>query len=120
MSATGGAAQEAQAAAGDALPEGFADLAPWLGWALEPERARTAKRVASSMEDIRAFYDAALPRLEAMIRHLEDFRDGEMPPPEHRLYLIALSLVEVANLVELYKRPEAIEACDPLRYRSQR
>ena len=120
MSATGGAAQEAQVPAGDALPEGFADLAPWLGWALEPERARTAKRVASSMEDIRAFYDAALPRLEAMIRHLEDFRDGEMPPPEHHLYLIALSLVEVANLVELYKRPEAIEACDPLRYRSQR
>ncbi len=120
MSANGGAAQEVQAAADDALPGGFADLAPWLGWALEPERARTAKRVASSMGDIRAFYDAALPRLEAMIRHLEGFRDGEMPPPEHRLYLIALSLVEVANLVELYKRPEAVEACDPLRYEAER
>ena len=106
-------------AGADALPESFADLAPWLGWALEPERARTAKRVASSMDEIRAFYDALLPRLEAMIRHLEDFREGEMPAPERRLYLIALSLVEVANLVELYKRPEAVEACDPLRYLSQ-
>ncbi len=36
--------------------------------------------------------------------------------PARRLYLISLSLVEVANLVELYKRREAVEACDPLRY----
>ena len=27
-----------------ALPEAFEDLAPWLDWALEPERARTAKK----------------------------------------------------------------------------
>ena len=100
----------------DALPEAFADLAPWLDWALEPERARTRKREASSMAEIRAFYDALLPRLEEMIRHLEDYRDGDMPSPARRLYLLSLSLVEVANLVELYKRREAVEACDPLRY----
>ena len=99
-----------------ALPEEFADLALWLDWALEPERKRTKKREASSMAEIRAFYDAVLPRLEEMIRHLEGFRDGDMPVPQHRLYLISLSLVEVANLVELYKRREAVEACDPLRY----
>ncbi len=98
------------------LPEAFADLAPWLDWALEPERARTEKREASSMAKIRAFYDAVLPRLEEMIRHLEDYRSGATPTPQHRLYLISLSLVEVANLVELYKRREVVEACDPLRY----
>ena len=100
----------------DALPEAFQDLAPWLDWALEPERTRTEKREASSMVEIRAFYDAVLPRLEEMIRYLEDHRDGGMPAPARRLYLISLSLVEVANLVELYKRREAVEACDPLRY----
>ena len=98
------------------LPDEFADLAPWLDWALEPERARTGKREASSMVEIRAFYDAVLPRLEEMIRYLEGFRERDMPVPQHRLYLISLSLVEVANLVELYKRREAVEACDPLRY----
>ena len=98
------------------LPDEFQDLASWLDWALEPERARTEKREASSMAEIRAFYDAVLPRLEEIIRHLEDFRDDDMPAPQHRLYLISLSLVEVANLVELYKRREAVEACDPLRY----
>ena len=34
----------------------------------------------------------------------------------HRLYLMSLSLVEVATLVELYKQPGAVEACDPLRF----
>ena len=51
-----------------------------------------------------------------MIRHLEDYRGGDMPSPAGRLYLLSLSLVEVANLVELYKRREVVEACDPLRY----
>ena len=111
-----GETEEPHAMAENALPEGFQDLAPWLDWALEPERARTEKREASSMEEIRAFYDALLPRLGETIRHLEEFRDGDMPAPARRLYLMSLSLVEVANLVELYKRREAVEACDPLRY----
>ena len=100
------------------LPEEFRDLLPYLDWALEPERARTEKRVSSSMESIRDFYDAVMPRLEAMILHLEDFRDGPKPAPAQRLYLISLSLVEIANLVELYKRREVFEGCDPLRYAS--
>ena len=111
-----GETEEAHAMTDNSLPEGFEDLAPWLGWALEPERARTEKREASSMEEIRAFYDALLPRLGEMIRHLEEFRDGDIAAPACRLYLMSLSLVEVANLVELYKRREAVEACDPLRY----
>ena len=60
---------------GPSLPEEFGDLQPYLEWALEPERARTEKRVASSMAEIRDFYDTVQPRLEAMIRYLEDFRD---------------------------------------------
>ena len=100
------------------LPEEFRDLLPYLDWALEPERARTEKKVSSSMESIRDFYDAVMPRLEAMILHLEDFRDGPMPAPAHRLYLMSLSLVEIANLVELYKRKGVFEGCDPLRYTS--
>ena len=38
------------------------------------------------------------------------------PAPARRLYLISLSLAEVANMVELYQRREAVEACDPLRF----
>ena len=61
-------AQETQAA--DALPEGFADLAPWLGWALAPESARTAKRVL--------LVDGGDPRL---LRRPPAAAGGDDPPP---------------------------------------
>ena len=103
------------------LPQAFADLAPYMDWALEPERARTAKKAASSMEEIRAFYDAMMPRLEKIMAYLDGVPAGdERPESAHRLHLLALSLVEVANLVEIYKRREIIEACDPLDFNPQR
>ena len=102
------------------LPEGFEDLAPYADWALEPERARTAKKVESSMEELRAFYDAMMPRLEEIIAYLDGVADGDdRPEPAYRLYLMSLSLVEIANLVEIYKRREVIEACDPLHFDPQ-
>ena len=104
------------------LPEAFADLDPHLDWALEPERARTAKKAASSMEEIRAFYDAMMPRLEEIMAYLDGApaRRREAGGRRYRLHLLALSLVEVANLVEIYKRREIIEACDPLDFNPQR
>ena len=85
-----------------ALPEAFEDLAPFIDWALEPERARTEKKVAASLDEIRAFHDAVFPRLDAMIDYLEGFCGDDMPAPERRLFLMFLSLIEVASLVEHY------------------
>ena len=99
-----------------ALPEQFEDLAPFLDWALEPERARIEKKVAASMEEIRAFYDAMMPRLDDILDDLEGFFGHDMPAPVHRLYLMSLSLVEISSLVEQYKQREAVKACDPLRF----
>ena len=98
------------------LPEMFKELEPFANWALEPERARTEEREASSMAEIRAFYDAMMLRFDEILDHLQSHFGGDMPAPAYRLYLMSLSLVEVAILVELYKRREAVEACDPLRY----
>ena len=98
------------------LPERFKELEPFANWALEPERARTEEREASSMAEIRAFYDAMMLRFDEILDHLQSHFGGDMPAPAYRLYLMSLSLVEVAILVELYKRREAVEACDPLRY----
>ena len=66
------------------LPEAFEDLAPWLDWALEPERARAAKKVASSMEEIGAFYDAMMPRMEEIIAYLDGVPDGDERPERRR------------------------------------
>ena len=98
------------------LPAPFENLTPFLDWALEPERARTEKKAESSMEEIRAFYDAMMPRLDELLRYLEGYFGKDLPAPAHRLYLMSLSLVEVSTLVELYKRREAVDACDPLRF----
>ncbi len=46
------------------LPADFADLEPFAAFALETEAERYAKRLASSMDELQAFYDAAFPRLE--------------------------------------------------------
>ena len=102
-----------------ALPDGFEDLVPWLDWALDSERARTAKKMAASMEELRALYDAVMPRMEEIIAYLDSVPGDDLPAPAHRLYLLTLSLVEVSNLVEIYKRREVIEACEPLHFNPQ-
>ena len=72
------------------------------------------------MEELRAFYDAMMPRLDEIIAYLDTVPDGdERPAPAHRLHLMSLSLIEIANLVEIYKRREIIEACDPLHFDPQ-
>ena len=101
------------------LPAPFQDLEPFADWALEPERARTEKKVAASMEEISAFYDAMTRRIERIVDYLEGYFGGDMPASAHRLFLMSLSWVEVVPLVELYERREAVEACDPLRFISQ-
>lgn len=102
------------------LPAPFLDLVPFVDWALEPERARTEKRVAASMEEIRSFYDMMMWRIDEILDYLEGCFGQDMPASAHRLFLMSLSLVEVVLLVENYRGREAIEACDPLRFIPQR
>lgn len=91
-------------------------VALFLDWALESERERTKKKVAATMDAARAFYSAMRPRIDEILDYLEDYFGGDAPAHARRLYLMSLSLVEVTTLVELYKRPGAVDACDPLRF----
>ena len=54
------------------LPPEFADLEPFADWCLPTEAERYAKRLASSMDEMQAFYDAAFPRLEQILAYLDD------------------------------------------------
>ncbi len=101
------------------LPKQFADLERHIDWALEREYERTAKREANSVETVRAFYDAVFPRMEEIAAYLDNFQIDALPGPERRLLWLSLSVVEVSNLVERYKRREAIRAVSPLTYRSE-
>ena len=53
-----------------ALPSEFAALEPYLDWDLATEPERYAKRLASTMAEMQAFYDVAFPKLERRHRVL--------------------------------------------------
>ena len=88
------------------LPPTFAELEPFVDWSLDSEAERLQKRLASSMEEIRAFYSAMLGRIEEALEHLNEFPLDQLPEPEQRLMNMTLSLAEVWVAVELYRRPD--------------
>ena len=88
------------------LPSTFAELEPFLDWSLASETERLEKRLASSMDEIQAFYSAMLGRIDEALEHLNGFPLDGMPEPEQRLMNMTLSLAEVWVAVELYKQPD--------------
>jgi len=87
------------------FPESFKDLEPLAAWALETETARSRKRQASTMAEIQAFYDALLPRMQAVLSYLNRFPPDGLPVQEARLFYLSLALAEVAPAVELFQQP---------------
>lgn len=84
------------------LPEGFAELTPFIDWALPSADERQTIRRTATREQIKAFYDAMLPRLEDILAEADLHPLGQLPPELHPLYNMALSMAEVAPHVELY------------------
>jgi hypothetical protein len=97
----------------NSLPEQFKDLEPFIKWALATEGERVKMRVASTMGEIRAFYDAMLPRMKVVVPYLNEFPLEQMPEDAERLFYMTLSLAEVANAVELYDQPGVVDGFDP-------
>ncbi len=87
-----------------ALPPEFADLEPFAGWCLPTEAERYAKRLASSMDELQAFYDAAFPRLEAILAYLDSLALDSLPDEARRLLELSYSLVNVSFPVEVWRQ----------------
>jgi hypothetical protein len=86
------------------LPAAFADLEPFAAWALPTEYDRFAKRLASSMDELQAFYDAAFPRLRESEEYLRSVSlDGISDEDRNLLWLFA-SLVTVSFPVEVWRQ----------------
>jgi hypothetical protein len=89
------------------LPAPFADLQAFCDdWALATEFARSEKRATSSMADLKTYYAAVGPRMEAIARHLDQFPMDALPAAEKQLLYMALSYMEVAIAVEFFNQPE--------------
>jgi hypothetical protein len=95
------------------LPPGFQSLEKHVdAWALTTERARAKKRLESTIEEIRAFYDDVLPLIDPALEHLNKFDLQMMPEEPGRLLSILLSFAEIAPAVEFYGQPEVVDGFD--------
>ncbi len=96
------AAQPDGSASMSTLPSEFADLEPYVDWALPTEPERYAKRLASTMPEIQAFYDAALPRLADAATYLDQFELNALPEDALRLLHLCYSLINISFPVEAW------------------
>ena len=87
------------------LPAEFADLEPFSDWSLQFERDRYAKRLASTMPELQTFYDAAFPRLEAMLEYLDQYELDALPDEARHLLWLCYSLVNVSFPAEVWRQP---------------
>ena len=83
------------------LPAEFADLEPFAAWAIPTERARYAKRISSTMEELQAFYDAAFPRMDDALAYLEQFSIDALPEDGKRLLWLYCALMTASFPVEI-------------------
>ena len=91
---------------GSLLPSQFSAFERYAGtWCLPTERERFAKRMASTMEEMQAFYDAFFPRAEEAIVFCEKFPIEDMPDDAQRLLQLLYSLVMVSFPVEVWRQP---------------
>jgi hypothetical protein len=93
--------------AGSMLPPDFADLEPFAStWCLATEPERFAQRMASSMPEIQAFYDAIVPRAEDAISYCDKFPLDDMPEDARHLLYLLYSMVMVSFPVECWGQPK--------------
>ncbi len=86
------------------LPAEFADLERFADWSLRTEAERYAKRLASSVDELQKFYDAAFPRLEAAMEHCDQYPLDALPDDAKRLLWLCYSLVNASFPVEVWRQ----------------
>jgi hypothetical protein len=87
------------------FPEQFSALEPFAGWALPTERERYDKRVASTMDELQSFYDAAFACFEDALAYLDQFALDALPDDAQRLMWLYCALVTVSFPVEVWRQP---------------
>jgi hypothetical protein len=87
------------------FPAEFTDLEAFAEWSLQTEGERYAKRLSSTMDEMQAFYDAAMPHLERATKYLDDLDFHALPEDATRLLWMCYSLVNVSFPVEVWNQP---------------
>jgi len=92
------------------LPADFADLEPFAAtWCLATEPERWARRLATTMKEMQAFYDACFPRAEDAIRYCDQFGLDDMPEDAVRLLQLLHSLALASYAIEVWQQPLPVD-----------
>ena len=87
------------------LPTQFSELEPFAGkWCLATEDERYETRLASSMDELQALYDALEPRAEEAIQYCDQFPLDDLPGDASNLLRLLASLVQVSFPVECWNQ----------------
>ena len=92
------------------LPPAFAPLEEYIAWALPTETQRLHRRETATLAEIRGFYDAMLPQVDAIVAH---FRAADVaaaagtpvPPETQRLFTLMLAFADASLSIELHRSP---------------
>lgn len=88
------------------LPADFADLEPFAAkWCLATEHERYGTRLASTTEEMQAFYDAVVPRAEEAMAYLEALPFDALPDEAVNLLHLLYSMIQVSFPVEVWRQP---------------
>ena len=101
------------------LPSAFAELEGFAAtWCLATETERWNARIASTMTEMREFYDAFFPRLEEAIEYCDKFTLDGLPDDALNLLHMIYSLIMVAMAVEVMHQPAPVSAADAVMIRT--
>jgi hypothetical protein len=93
------------------LPEQFAELEPFAeSWCRPTERERYAQRMASTIEEMQAFYDAVVPRAEEATTYLGRLPLDSLPEDATNLLHLLYSMIQVSFPVEVWRQPRVPDA----------
>lgn len=88
------------------LPDQFSMLEPFAAkWCLATEAERFETRLASSMDEMQAFYDAGMARGEEVIAFCDQYSLDDMPQEAINLMRLMYSLIMVSFAVECWSQP---------------
>ena len=87
------------------LPEGFAELEPFVvDWALPTRAQRYEARLSKPFDELVAFYDAVAPRAEEAIAYLNGLDIDDLPDDATTLLHLLYSMILVSYAVNVFKQ----------------
>ncbi len=85
-----------------ALPAQFSKLSSWVPeWALPNEQSRYLKLHSVTFGQLKAFYDAMLPEMDAIMVFLKTQPVEGMAPEAQNLFHLAMTFAETAHPLDL-------------------